>query len=168
VSEMEVWRPVPEFDGFYEVSSFGQVRNARTGKIRKPCIWDKYMVMNLYRQHYNKVFAVHRLVAEVFVEGRSDIRKHVNHLNGIISDNRAINLEWCSQKENNQHAVDHGLRMHPVNFTTDLKQFPQRSRFAIGRLLLAGVPAAEVASAFQTSEEMVDAFRRYGREPSAL
>ena len=33
----------------------------------------------------------------------------VNHLNGIKSDNRAVNLQWCNNKINVQHAFDIGL-----------------------------------------------------------
>jgi len=52
---------------------------------------------------------IHRLVAEAFhpnPEGKSD----VNHINGNKLDNRAVNLEWTTHKENMAHATDTGLK----------------------------------------------------------
>lgn len=51
---------------------------------------------------------VHRLVAEAFLPRVSGLDV-VNHRNGVKTDNRAQNLEWCTYGDNNQHAKDTGL-----------------------------------------------------------
>lgn len=54
-------------------------------------------------------FAVHRLVASKFLE-RSPDQNQVNHKNGLKTDNRVENLEWCNQSDNMSHAAELGLR----------------------------------------------------------
>ncbi|MBJ2228543.1 HNH endonuclease [Pseudomonas simiae] len=64
---------------------------------------DGYLSVHLAR----KYVLVHRLVALTFI-GPSHLPQ-VNHLNGVKSDNRLANLEWCSISDNVRHAIDTGL-----------------------------------------------------------
>lgn len=52
----------------------------------------------------------HRLLAEVFIPKNCvNVELVVNHKNGIKGDDRLENLEWCTQKENIEHAGAMGL-----------------------------------------------------------
>ena len=83
---------------------------------------DGYELVCLYKNGVGKTHKVHRLIAEKFIKNPLN-KKEVNHINGIKSDNRVENLQWCTAKENNKHARDTGLilPMRPENcFTAKL------------------------------------------------
>ena len=96
----EIWRPIVGYEGKYEVSNLGNVKNVKTGRILKPSSdYDGYLLVNLY-DNGRKMFKVHRLVLQTFLPIEEN--KEVNHKNHIKNDNRLENLEWCSHSENNR------------------------------------------------------------------
>ena len=106
----EVWKPIKGFVG-YEVSNTGLVRI----HFEKPCILKMYNKGSYLRvrltdsKNERKSCLVHRLVADTFLIKPDINYPVVNHKNGIKTDNRVENLEWCSQSENISHAYRTGL-----------------------------------------------------------
>lgn len=98
----EIWKDV---DDAYEVSSFGNVRNLRTGRLKKLEI-DRsgYHTVRLYHNKNSRIIYVHRLVAKAFIKNPLE-KAQVNHINGDKLDNSIDNLEWATQSENLRHAA---------------------------------------------------------------
>ena len=77
-----------------------------------------YLTVSINR----KMTRVHRIVAETFIENEN-LKPQVNHINGVKTDNRVVNLEWCTAQENVDHAFETGLaKGRPKKFKADMVQ----------------------------------------------
>lgn len=103
----EHWITIDEFPN-YEVSNFGNVRNRHSGCILQPWLVNGYEVVRLRNGLVTRNLYIHRLVADAFFDGDHD-EFEVNHLDGNKTNNFLGNLEWCTRRENAQHAVRTGL-----------------------------------------------------------
>jgi len=108
---MENWKNVVGYEGLYEVSDLGRVKNS-LGKIMK-CFYkdkaiDNYLRIGLNKNGASKKYTVHRLVALAFIPNTEN-KPLINHKNGIKNDNRISNLEWCTSSENRIHSIKMGF-----------------------------------------------------------
>lgn len=134
MSAAESWRPVS--GTAYEVSSIGRVREGE--RILKQWASDQgYMLARLSGPR--RVERVHRLVAQAFVPNPDD-KPAVNHLDCNRANNRAENLEWCTQRENLAHSAalgrmqrDHWVGKRSPNASLSDSQVQEiRQRYAAG------------------------------------
>ena len=106
---MEEWRAIDGYEGLYEVSSMGRVKNFRTGYCG-PCGTGKngsYPAIVLKNSNgIVKQVYVHQLVARAFVSGFS-LGMVVNHKDGNPKNNASENLEWVTTSLNARHAWFH-------------------------------------------------------------
>lgn len=117
---MEIWKDIKGYESLYQVSNEGRVKalnrvvKSRWGtpkplkakEIREVVDSLGYSRLSLCQDGRVKTHKIHRLVAEAFLAGEG----HINHIDGNKQNNHVSNLEFCTQKQNNNHAQKTGLR----------------------------------------------------------
>lgn len=113
----EQWRPVPNYEGLYEVSNMGRLcrvgvsHGAIPGRIlRQSTLPFGHRTVSLWRNNVGKRELVHRIVARAFL-GEPPSRHHeVAHWDGNAANNTVTNLRWATSKENKGDQLRHGTR----------------------------------------------------------
>ena len=108
--EEEIWKPIKDFEGYYEVSNIGRVKSLNyrgTGKekiLKNIEDYKGYLEVGLTKNGKRKQFKVHRLVAEAFIPNPEN-KPCIDHINTVKNDNRVENLRWVTYKENMNNEI---------------------------------------------------------------
>lgn len=108
----EIWKDIEGYENYYRVSNMGRVLSVIKTKhiiLKQRITKHGYCAVNIRNEQNKRNVLVHRLIADAFISNTEN-KPEVNHINGIKSDNKAVNLEWCTRKENCSHAYKIGLR----------------------------------------------------------
>lgn len=127
----EFFVPIMGYEGLYEISNTGRVKslskmggpnysvpiNEKIKNLRDNGIG--YKQVSLSKDSIKKTFYVHILVARHFVANTNNYPE-VNHVNGDKNCNESWNLQWCTRKQNEEHAWAAGLKKmkgdkHPLS-----------------------------------------------------
>jgi len=101
----EQWRDVSGYDGIYQVSDQGQVRNTHTSKILQPVrIKNGRLYVTLSSDGFQRKCTVHSLVAAAFL-GDCPPKHETTHQDGDYTNNVASNLEYVTRGENQKRFV---------------------------------------------------------------
>lgn len=113
----EIWKDIKGYENMYQISNIGQVKSLEhyvqqknrwgqtISRIQKSRLMKIYINKNgyfrvvLYKNGIKKNYSVHRLVYEAFI-GEIPDGMQVNHINEIKTDNRVVNLNLMTPKEN--------------------------------------------------------------------
>lgn len=99
-----MWKDIKDYEDIYEICSNGCIRRKRRGdtNLLKPVKGKHYMYVSLCKNNHKSTKAVHRLMAETFLENPNNLR-YVNHKDENKLNNSLDNLEWCNAKYNTNY-----------------------------------------------------------------
>lgn len=146
--KQEQWIIINDFPN-YAVSNTGLIKRIETNKLiklqfNKP---HRYLQCNIYNGKIVKTFKIHKLVAENFLI-KPIGAECINHIDGNKENNNVLNLEWCTNSHNLQHAYNNKLK--------------KKYQFAIYQISLDG---QKIVNEFESS---LDAERKTGINASNI
>jgi len=170
--EEEIWKPIKDYEGLYEVSNLGMIKSlardvgrGHTGVNHK---FDIDRIRKLGKNQYGypivsldgvgkpKCAVVHSLVLEAFnPKPQTTERLECNHKDGNKTNNRLNNLEWVTSKENKKHAFDTGLCDHRRGEHLYNAKLKNEQVKEIKRLLKQGKKNSELAKIFNVSRGVI-------------
>lgn len=159
VAPTEYWVNIPNMKGLYQISNFGQVRRIGTpnwkGKIIKSNITPNgYYYLDISVGNKRKTIQPHRIMAEVFLPNPNNYPQ-VNHKNGNKLANWIENLEWCTAKQNTQHACKMGLRGKQYGSYNPASKLTEAEVIKIKELLLDGYTRKKLAKQFNVKYQTI-------------
>lgn len=132
---MTIYKQIPGYERLYEAGDDGSIwtcqgkttyRTLSDGTIQSR-IWSRKKLkqkieirprskhsdcrVDLWKNGKHKTYLVSRLVAMTFIANPRH-KPCINHIDGNPLNNRPGNLEWCTYKENNTHALNNRLNKH--------------------------------------------------------
>lgn len=138
----------------YFISDWGEIISLK-GKLPKMLSdsqdKDGYPRARLSSKTSQKSIHVHRLVCQTYL-GSCPSGWQVNHVNGIKTDNRLENLEYCSPRTNTAHARETGLKADWQGESHPTAKLTEENVRTIRGLLQAGnLSQTKVAAMFEVS-----------------
>lgn len=153
----EYWKDIKGFEGLYQVSTNGRIKNLRTKKLLKIFPVKKgYFLAYLYKLNEpRKVISIHRLIALNFIPNPEN-KDQVNHKKG--KSNFKNNLEWMTCVENINHAIENNLRPRDINLRIQDK-FSKLDLIRIRNMFSLGFKNPDIAKEYKCHHSTISKIR---------
>lgn len=145
----EQWKPIKDYENFYEISNLGRVRSLdrivcrvngnyfkKEKNLKLKRLTNGYFGVGLCKNNEIKYCMIHRLVAEAFIPNPDNL-PCVNHKDENKSNNCVDNLEWCTYSYNNSYnnrakkiALKKSIKIIAFDFKTGRKKIFENSYIA--------------------------------------
>ena len=162
---MSIWKDVKGYEGIYRISDYGVVESLdhkviysngryriQKGRVLKQQkTYKGYMRICLTKGGVKFNTSVHRLISIAFIPNPLN-KPQVNHKNGIKNDNKIENLEWCTNSENQIHAIKNNLIKHNVGEKHHMAKLSNAEVYNVRQLHKTGWTNKELAEDFNISQ----------------
>lgn len=149
-SAAEIWAPISQYEGLYEVSTLGRVRSlpraTTSGKILKPHQDRNSVCVTLSKDNDRRTKRVHSLVAISFLGSKPADKDLVAHWDGDFTNNALSNLRWATFSENEADKRRHDR--HAKGERNPSAKLTKSDVAQIRNLLARKIPYSQIARIF--------------------
>lgn len=164
----EIWKHIKGYEGLYLISNLGRVKSLPREKLTPKgtqCMSkEKFLKTNPSKMGYPvvmlslncdiKLHKLHRLIAIAFIPNIEN-KPFINHKDGNKLNNSLDNLEWCTAKENIQHAFDTGLRVSSKGENQGSSKLTAKNILEIRERLKNGEKQSAIARAYNVHKATI-------------
>ncbi len=161
IQETEIWKPLKEYEGLYEISNMGNIRSLiKKGNTKHQMkktgvdVSTSYINVMLSKNNIPLTKRVHRLVAETFIPN-PDNKPVVNHKDGNKKNNAASNLEWMTYSENTLHSFKNGLQKKIFGNKNYITKITDQDVFKIKEFIAQGKNNKEIAKIYGVNPSQI-------------
>lgn len=155
-------KPIIGFED-YLICENGKIYSIKNNRIelKQEKTLNGYLRVTLFKNNKRHRFLVHRLVALNFIYNLKN-KKIINHINGIKTDNRVINLEWVTPSENCQHSIKNNLTKFAVGEVYNRSHLKESDILQIRKIWKEkSYSQPELAKMFNTTRSTINAIVNY-------
>lgn len=166
----EIWKPIKDYEGLYEVSNFGVVRSLdrtvivnRLGKkverrIRgtnlKTAKTTGYHIVSLCKNSVLKTGLLHRIIAEAFIPNPEN-KPFINHIDNNGLNNDLSNIEWCTAMENSAHCKKQGRNKAPRGDNHPTTKLKEKEVREVKEMIRKGFRVTDIARMYGVRQPLI-------------